>query len=158
MARKNSGSDYYYVEDIMSKNLIKIAADSMANQVAKTMADNRVSSILLEDTGKIVGILTERDLVKNVCAPDLLASKTPASAVMSPMPIVTINKNAPIERAADLMIQNRIRHLAVEDGYHNIVGLVTTTDLARYLKEKLPASGNNPTILEALYASEDPYV
>jgi signal-transduction protein with cAMP-binding, CBS, and nucleotidyltransferase domain len=145
-----------YVEDIMSKNMIKMNTDSTVLEVAKTLAKRNVSSVLLEDSGKIIGILTERDLVRNVCARDLLASKTPASAIMS-TPLVTVNKNALVQTSADLMIKNKVRHLAIEDNYHNIIGIITTTDLARHLREKNPATASEPTILEAIYAYEEPY-
>jgi CBS domain-containing protein len=145
-----------YVEDVMSKNLIKMNTDSTVLEVAKTLAKRDVSSVLLEDSGKIIGILTERDLVRNVCARDLLASKTPASAIMS-TPIVTVSKNALVERSADLMIKNKVRHLAIEDNHHNIIGIITTTDLARYLRQKFPSTADEPTILEAIYAYEEPY-
>ena len=52
-----------YVKDIMSKNMIKMNTDSTVLEVAKTLAKRNVSSMLLEDSGKIIGILTERDLV-----------------------------------------------------------------------------------------------
>jgi CBS domain-containing protein len=145
-----------YVKDIMSKNMIKMNTDSTVLEVAKTLAKRNVSSVLLEDSGKIIGILTERDLVRNVCAKDLLASKTPASAIMS-TPLVTVSKNALVQTSADLMIKNKVRHLAIEDNDHNIIGIITTTDLARHLREKYPATASEPTILEAIYAYEEPY-
>ena len=142
-----------YVEDIMSKDIVKIAADKSVQDVANIMAERNISSILVEDSGKIIGILTERDLVRNVCAKDLLASKTPAVSIMS-APVATASKNSLVERAADLMIKNKIRHLAVEDNYGNIIGIITATDLARYLRRKLPST--DPEILEAIYAYDEP--
>jgi predicted transcriptional regulator len=53
-----------YVEDVMSKNIIKMNTDSIVLEVAKTLAKRNVSSVLLEDSGKIIDILTERDLVR----------------------------------------------------------------------------------------------
>jgi predicted transcriptional regulator len=53
-----------YVEDVMSKNIIKMNTDSTVLEVAKTLAKRNVSSVLLEDSGKIIDILTERDLVR----------------------------------------------------------------------------------------------
>ena len=143
-----------YVEDIMSKDIAKIGADKSVQEVADLMAKRNISSVLVEDNGKIIGILTERDLVRNVCAKDLLASKTPAVSIMS-APVATVSKDSLVERAADLMVKNKIRHLAVEDGYGNTIGVITATDLARYLRRKLPST--DPEILEAIYAYEEPY-
>ncbi|MEO9295682.1 MAG: CBS domain-containing protein [Nitrososphaera sp.] len=138
------------VEDIMSKKLVSVDADSSAQEAAQAMAKKGVSSVILKDGGKIVGIITERDLARNVCAKDGTASKTPATAIMS-APVQTVNKSAEVEVAAKLMVDSGVRHLAVEDAEHNIVGMVTTTDLARYLRKKLDVSGAELEILEALY-------
>jgi signal-transduction protein with cAMP-binding, CBS, and nucleotidyltransferase domain len=46
-------------------------------EVAKKMSEKMVSSIIITDNDKTVGILTERDLIKQVCATDLQESKTP---------------------------------------------------------------------------------
>ncbi|MDQ4014551.1 MAG: CBS domain-containing protein [Thermoproteota archaeon] len=143
-----------YVEDIMSKDIVKIAADKSIQDVAIIMAERNISSILLEDSGKIIGILTERDLVRNVCAKDLLASKTPAVSIMS-APLATVSRSSLVERAADLMVRNKIRHLPVEDNDGNIIGVITTTDLARYLRRKLAST--DPEILAAIYAFDEPY-
>ena len=53
------------VEDIMSKKLVSAKADSSAREVAQLMAEKGVSSVILKDGGKIVGIITERDLARN---------------------------------------------------------------------------------------------
>jgi CBS domain-containing protein len=145
---------FTYVEDIMSKDIVKIGADKSIQDVANIMAERNISSVLLEDSGKIIGILTERDLVRNVCAKDLLASKTPAVSIMS-APVATVRRNSLVERAADLIVKNKIRHLPVEDNDGNIIGVITTTDLARYLRRKLPST--DPEILAAIYAFDDPY-
>jgi predicted transcriptional regulator len=55
--RKGTGESAY-VEDVMSKNIIKMNTDSPVLEVAKTLAKRNVSSVLLEDSGKIIGILT----------------------------------------------------------------------------------------------------
>lgn len=146
--RARAGTDT--VEDIMSKKLVSIGADSSAQKVAQLMAKKGVSSVMLEDGGKVVGIITERDLARNVCAKDGMASKTPATAIMS-TPVQAVSKNVAVEVAAKMMADAGVRHLAVEDSGRNIVGIVTTTDLARNLRKKLDISGTELEILEALY-------
>ena len=138
------------VEDIMSKKLVSVDADSSAQKVAQAMAKKGVSSAILKDGDRIVGIITERDLARNVCAKDGTASKTPATAIMS-TPVHTVSKSAQVEMAAKVMVDAGVRHLAVEDARRNIVGMLTTTDLARHLRKKLDVSGAELEILEALY-------
>ncbi|MEM2139858.1 MAG: CBS domain-containing protein [Nitrososphaera sp.] len=139
------------VEEIMSRKVVSVDADASAQKAAEIMAKKNVSSVMLKDGDRIVGILTERDLARNVCAKDGLASKTPAVSIMS-TPVQAVSKNAPVGRAASMMAEHRLRHLAVEGDYQEIIGVVTTTDLARYLRKKLGVTGADLEIVEALYA------
>ena len=131
----------------MSKHLITINADSSAFEAAKKMSEKMVSSIIITDNDKTVGILTERDLIKQVCATDLQASKTPLTSIMS-APLITIDKNSTVEDAADIMIKNKVRHLGVSDSSSNrnaqIIGIVSSRDLVRLFIHKL---GKNEKML-----------
>ena len=150
----------------MSKKLIKLNADRSAFEVAKIMSEYKVSSIILTDgQDKILGIITERDLVREVCAKDLLSSKTPVISVMSKLlPLITIGKNSSIEEAAAMMIKNGVRHLPVvaEDkkNPNDIIGMISTTDIAKHLKEKLEGSSNDNSsrllLLDSLCSGEQP--
>ncbi|MDQ3835991.1 MAG: CBS domain-containing protein, partial [Thermoproteota archaeon] len=53
-------------------------------------------------------------------------------------PILSIGKDRRVEEAALLMMRNKVRHLLVEDPTNNeVVGIITTTDLARYLRKRM---------------------
>ena len=55
-------------------------------------------------------------------------------------PTIKVKKKAPIEEAAKIMASKKIRHLIVEDTYgKDVVGIITVTDLAKYLKQKSEA-------------------
>lgn len=138
------------VSDIMSTSLITISSKSNMYDVAKRMSEYRISSIFLTDEGntissdlhssnesKIVGIITQTDLVQEICAKDMRASMIDAESIMSPL--VTISDDAKVEDATLMMIEMRVRHLAVrERGVGGkILGIITGTDLGRYLKQKL---------------------
>jgi CBS domain-containing protein len=147
---KSESTEVKTIETIMSKHLITIDADSSAFEAAKKMSEKMVSSIIITDNDKTVGILTERDLIKQVCATDLQASKTPLTSIMS-APLITIEKNSTVEDAADIMIRNNVRHLGVSDSSsssskHNaqIIGIVSSRDLVRLFIHKL---GNNEKML-----------
>jgi CBS domain-containing protein len=59
-----------------------------------------------------------------------------AMSLMS-FPTVKVKKEAPFEEAAKIMATNKLRQLIVEDTYGNdVVGIITVTDLARYLRQK----------------------
>ncbi len=80
--------------------------------------------------------MTERDIVKSVArgvSPDCIT----VGYLISFSPILSIGKDRPVEEAALVMMRNKVRHLLVEDPTNNeVVGIITTTDLARYLRKQ----------------------
>ncbi|HKI09113.1 MAG TPA: CBS domain-containing protein [Nitrososphaeraceae archaeon] len=79
-----------------------------------------------------------------------------AGSLLSSYPILSMRKDQPIEDAALLMTRNKVRHLLVEDvdttiahSGGRIIGMITTTDLARYLKKKMKETTNIPTPKES---------
>ena len=104
--------------------------------IAKKMFAENISSVAItDDDGEIIGILTERDMMK-VIANELPPGSISAMNLMS-FPTVTVKRKAPIEEAAKIMATKKLRHLIVEDTYgKDVIGIITSTDLARYLKQK----------------------
>jgi signal-transduction protein with cAMP-binding, CBS, and nucleotidyltransferase domain len=140
----------------LGNGLVTLSADSTAFDAAKEMSTKVISSIITTDIDKTVGIVTERDLVKQVCAKDLLSSKIPLIAIMS-SPLITINKNLLVEEAARIMIKNKVRHSAVEEvNDHHIIGLISSTDLIRFLTDKLELESDTSSLLKALYWEVEP--
>jgi CBS domain-containing protein len=155
-AEENHGEDST-VEDYMNKRMITIDSKSSITYAIKTMAERNISSVAIIDTtnnDRIIGILTERDIVK-LLANDVSPDAITIGSLMS-SPLVTIDRNSSLEEAARLMIQKKHRHLLVrnpEDG--EIIGIMTTTDLARYLKQKVSPRELASLLLEAMYPPED---
>lgn len=122
------------LRDIMNKKVITIEHDKTAQDAAKLMAEHSISSLVIVSDGNPVGIVTERDLVHKVCAKDVASSTVPLKDVMS-SPIIWAEPDVPIETAVQRMFNNKIRRLPVlENG--KIVGIVTVSDLAKYLRTK----------------------
>lgn len=137
----------------MNRNIASISSKSNALEVAKIMLERKISSVLLTDEAdKIVGIITERDLIREICGKDLSAQGIPARSVMS-TPLLTIDMNSPIEDAAKLMTEYKVRHVAVEDKENNeLIGVITTSDLALYIRKNIPKNHEvTPALFEALY-------
>src|ERR671910_3026741 len=127
------------VGQLMTKKLETISPSNTAQEAAKKMRDKKVSSLVvtipLED--KPIGIVTERDLVRQVCTKDVSSNSIIVHHIMS-SPIATIDANSSVEVAADIMIQDKVRHLLVmEDENKKVLGIVTSSDFLGYLNEKL---------------------
>ncbi len=146
------------VSEIMSTNLEKMDIAENAQAVAKKMNDKGISSILVVDKNKSseepVGIVTERDLVNRVCAAGTNARETGIKDIMS-SPIATVESQATIETAADLMLSNNTRHLLVVDEQTRMpVGIIAPSDLNKYLRANIDMDEVNARILRAIKAEE----
>lgn len=136
MSHKKNAAEDNLVEDYMTTTTVTMNFKNSVLDIAKKMFAQNISSIpITDDEGEIVGILTERDIIK-VIANELPPRGVSAMNLMS-FPAVKVKKKAPIEEAAKIMAANKLRHLIVEDTYGTrIVGIITVTDLVRYIKEK----------------------
>lgn len=115
------------VGKIMSRNILKVDANTSVTEAAKLMRDKRVGCLLIEQNRKLTGIITEADIVRKIVADSKNPVNTQVTAVMN-SPIVTIDIEKSIIEANDLMDQGQIRHLAVaEEG--RIVGIVSSRDI-----------------------------
>jgi CBS domain-containing protein len=110
---------------------------------------------VIDTNSKTVGIITERDLVRKVCVHDASNRDTSVRDIMSDA-LVTTDAISEVGVAADIMIQNQVRHLLVvkDDDINKPLGIITPSDLARYLKENLDIDDVNATIIKSLIETE----
>jgi signal-transduction protein with cAMP-binding, CBS, and nucleotidyltransferase domain len=150
----SSSSAEATVGQLMTKKLETINPSNTAQEAAKKMRDKKVSSLVvtipLED--KPIGIVTERDLVRQVCTKDVSSNSIIVHEIMS-SPIATIDANSSVEVAADIMIQNKVRHLLVRNE-NKVLGIITPSNFTGYLKEKLNLDDVNARILQSLKEEE----
>jgi CBS domain-containing protein len=151
-----------FVGELMTQKLETIGILSSAQEASKKMRDNNVSSLVVIDdsNNKPTGIVTERDLVRKVCVNDTSSNNSSRSMLIKNImssPLVTIDARLPVEAAADVMIQNKVRHLLVVENndINRPLGIVTPTDFVAYLKENLNVSEANAKILESLRGEEE---
>jgi signal-transduction protein with cAMP-binding, CBS, and nucleotidyltransferase domain len=146
------------VGELMTQKLETIGTSSSSQEASKKMKDNKVSSLIVIDdsNNKPIGIVTERDLVRKVCVNDRSSSKNMLIKNIMSSPLVTIDARLPVEAAADVMIQNKVRHLLVveDNDINRPLGIVTPTDFVGYLKENLNVNEGNAKILESLRGEE----
>jgi CBS domain-containing protein len=151
----SSSSAEATVGQLMTKKLETINPSNTAQEAAKKMRDKKVSSLVvtipLED--KPIGIVTERDLVRQVCTKDVSSNSIIVHEIMS-SPIATIDANSSVEVAADIMIQDKVRHLIVMKGENKVLGIITSSDFIDYLEDKLNLDDVNASILQSLKEEE----
>jgi CBS domain-containing protein len=119
------------IGDFMRKRIETIGELETVKGTARKMKDKNVSSLLVVDKDdKPVGLITERDLVRKACVSDVRLSAMTNRQLMS-SPLITIDSKESPSIAADLMLQNNVKHLLVVDTntVDRPVGIVTPLDL-----------------------------
>jgi CBS domain-containing protein len=137
------------VSQVMRTKLETVNQSNTAQEAAKRMRDKRVSSLVVIDKKEApIGIVTERDLVRQVCSKDINSNTIIIHHLMS-SPVVTIDVNASIEEAAEKMIQKKVRHLLIVDE-KRLNGIISPSDFITYLRENLNMDDVNARILQSL--------
>jgi CBS domain-containing protein len=116
------------------------AARPVADAVT-LMRREKVGCLLVCRDGRLVGILTERDLMRRVLAPGLPMT-TAVAECMTPDP-VTVSSKESIRAAIDRMEQGGCRHLPVLDEKERLVGILSIKRIVHYLVEHFPGTVYN---------------
>ncbi len=119
------------VKDIMSSPVFTIAPEENVAHARNLMLKHKISTLIVAENEKMVGILTKTDLGKRLAQAEPMwrrrpIDKIPVSMVMHENPI-TIYPGATVAQASELMIENGINALAVVN--REVVGIVTGTDI-----------------------------
>ena len=117
------------VGQLMKKDLVTVDTGTSVVEAAKLMKACNVGGVLVAQKGRIVGIVTESDVVKKFVGADKSAYFIPVEDIMS-SPIVGIEERRPLTEAADLMNRHQTHHLSVTKG-GTVVGTLSVRDLLR---------------------------
>lgn len=127
--RVNTLSSSILVRDMMSTNIKTVSPDSPLTDVINNMIKFNISCIMVMDQGRHVGIITERDILKNVVKPNMNLELIEAKTIMS-RPLMTILEDATIEEASRSMLTNNIKKLPVVRD-NQLVGILISSDIVR---------------------------
>lgn len=125
------------VSDIMSSPVFIVEPDEPVSRARNLMLKHRISTVVVADGDKMLGILSQTDLSRKLAQAEPVwrrrpIDKIPVSMVMTEDPI-TIYPEASISQAGNLMLENNINYLAVMK--KGLVGIVTGTDIVRYISK-----------------------
>ncbi|WP_134672013.1 CBS domain-containing protein [Halorussus marinus] len=123
------------IEDLARDDVVSAGAETTVSDLATTMRDERVGSIVITDGATPVGIVTDRDLAMRVLADGDAATDSTAEAVMSE-DLVTIERDHGFYEAADLMSDNGVRRLPVCDADGELTGIITADDLSELIADE----------------------
>ena len=115
------------VSEIMSKTLTIVEPEVTLGEAATLMGERHVGSVVVVEDSRLVGILTERDIVRALSR-EHDAPARPVVEWMSKDP-TTASPDADVKEALRTMVDGGFRHLPVVDGA-NVVGMVSIRDVA----------------------------
>jgi CBS domain-containing protein len=122
------------IADVMRDEFITVAPEDTLGEVARKMVDKNMGAVIVKDYGRLIGILTERDMLKAMAA-RVHTSEARVRQWMTPDPI-TITPDVALDEAAQIMLDNGFRHLPVMEG-STVVGYVS---LRRVVGAQQPAT------------------
>ena len=116
------------VGDLMTREVLTVEPSDTIGEAAEKMIDHGVGAVVVSDFGSIIGILTERDILRAV-AHRTHSAEARVRQWMTP-DVVTVPSSMEGDEAAKMMLERNFRHLPVVDEGRS-VGIVSLRDLAR---------------------------
>jgi CBS domain-containing protein len=121
------------VRDILARKggmVVWSSPDATVLDVARLMNERGIGGVMVCEASRLLGVFTERDLMRRVVAERRDPAATPLREVMT-TDVLTTTPDTPIEACERLMTERRIRHLPVI-GTDGLAGVITTGDLLAY--------------------------
>ncbi len=112
------------------ERVVSVEESATVREAAKAMAEANVGCAAIMSQGRLVGLFTERDILKRVLLKDLHTDEVAVSEVMT-REIVTCSEDTEVRTARTLLRSNHIRHLPVEDSSGKLIGVLSIRDLLR---------------------------
>jgi CBS domain-containing protein len=120
--------------EVMTQDVLAVAPEDTIGEAAQKMTERGVGAVVVSDFGRMIGIFTERDVMRAV-AGRVHSSEARVREWMTPDP-VTMTEDASVDDAGKMMIERGFRHIPVVSG-ERAIGIVSIRDVAEWrLKER----------------------
>lgn len=126
------------IQDVMTRGVEVVDPNATLMQVAEKMRQFNVGPLPVCDGDRLVGVVTDRDLVVRGIAMGHDPHTSKVSSVMTE-DVELIHLEASLEEAADLMKEKQLRRLLVVDDHKNLVGILSLGDLAQEVDDTTAA-------------------
>jgi CBS domain-containing protein len=119
-----------------AQETLEVSRQVSVMDAVRSMARAQIGAVAITTDGRIVGVFTERDLMRRVVVEGLDPAATPIEAVMT-SPVEVVSDGTSVAEAAAIMRARHIRHLAIVDGGGRFVGMVAQRYLLYHLMSDL---------------------
>jgi CBS domain-containing protein len=117
--------------------VVSAAPTTTVGEAVRLLHERRIGAVPVKDGGAVVGVFSERDVIRALAERGATALDAPVTEAMS-APAITTEPAAPVLGALSQMTRRRVRHLPVVDG-GTVVGIVSIGDLVKYRIDRLDA-------------------
>lgn len=125
------------IRDIMTRDVETVTPGTPIRQVAERMRNDDIGSFpVVDEQGRVIGTITDRDIVCRIVSEGLEPATTMVSEAMT-KDVSTCTEDQTIDEAAKLMEERQIRRIPVVDGDGKLVGLITMGKIAKVEDEEL---------------------
>ena len=143
------------IASIMKGDMVTASADETVTAVAKRMVENGVGAVIVVDGEALVGLFSERDLLRRVVVAGMVPGATSVGEVMTRDPI-SVDVGVHVKECGRLLRDNGFRHLPVTEGSRP-VGILSVRDLLTYVVGGLEDFIDQARYEEELRGGADPY-
>lgn len=123
--------------DVMTKNPVSCLTSDSVMKVAQLMGRDNIGSLLViedENSQRLVGIVTDRDLALKVLSEGRDARSTKVESVMT-RKVVSCHPDDDLQKALDAMARHQLRRMPVVDDDNKVLGIIAQADIATRLNE-----------------------
>jgi CBS domain-containing protein len=129
------------VSDILGDkgaDVLQIDADATVYDAITRMVEANVGSLLVFESDRLRGIVTERDYLRRVALEGRTEKETLVRDIMT-SPLVYVSPDTTIDECMAVMTERRIRHLPVLDDLHEVVGMISIGDVVKFQSKEQSA-------------------
>ena len=147
-----------FVAERMTKHHVTMTSDATVGEVDRVMKKNKFHRMIIVDDGKLVGYLSDRDVMRVAPSPATSLSKFEIRELLDKLKVrdimqrkvITVSEDATIEEAALIMYNNKVGGLPVISEVGKVVGIITATDILKTFVNVmgLPEGGKTRITLE----------
>lgn len=116
--------------DEKGREVVTVSPTMSTEEAARHLAEHKIGAVIVTGvSGKISGILSERDIVRAMASKGAAALSAPISSIMTAK-VVTCSEEHTVNQVMELMTKGRFRHLPVED-HGKLIGIISIGDVVR---------------------------